>query len=254
MLRDLNSTNGTWVNGQRVAPQAEVVLAIGDRILFGHSHHEWEVSSVEPPAPMAVPVGGGRPRVINFGVIALPTDEEPIATIFRDSLGDWLFETQDELRRIESGELVAVGAVRWRFSCPSHWQSTMRTTPVKLLSETTLSFEVTRDEEHVSLIANAGFDTVNLGSHSAYYFLLTLARARQKDNAEGVAPNEAGWTHREDLARMLLCNEPQLNVWIHRIRAKFESQGFLDYSAIVERKEGTGLMRIGTSLLTVKST
>lgn len=253
VLRDLNSTNGTWVNGRRVAPQTEVVLAMGDRVLFGHSDHEWEVASIEPPAPMAVPVGSGQPCIIKSGVIAIPSDENPIATIFRDSLGGWLFETRDEQRRIDSGELIAVGTAWWRFSSPSHWQSTTRTTPVKLLSETSLSFEVTRDEEHVSLTANAGNDNVDLGSHSGYYFLLTLARARLKEGARGLSPNEAGWTHREDLVRMLRCNEPQLNVWIHRIRAKFESQGFLDYSAVVERKEGTGLMRIGVSHLTVKT-
>jgi len=36
--------------------------------------------------------------------------------------------------------------------------------------------------------------------------------------------------------------------------APVQSQGFLDYSAVVERKEGTGLMRIGISRLMVKAT
>lgn len=253
VIRDLNSTNGTWVNGQRVEPQAEVVLATGDRIVFGHADHEWEVSNIDPPAPMATPLAGGPSCVIKSGVIAIPSDEEPIATIFRDSHGGWLFESEEEVRRIESGDVVTIGSSWWRFSSPYDWQSTTRTTPLRLLSDATLAFQVSRDEEYVSLAASAGTEFIDLGSHAAYYFLLTLARAREKDVRQGVEEGEAGWVHREELARMLVCNEPHLNVWIHRIRAKLENHGFLDYSAIVERKERTGMMRIGVSRITVNA-
>ena len=82
------------------------------------------------------------------------------------------------------------------------------------------------------------------GRSNAYYFLLTLARLRNADQREQ-RESEAGWTHREDLMTMLKCGEQQLNVWVFRVRSKFASKDFLDYASIVERRDGSGQLRIG---------
>jgi hypothetical protein len=86
-----------------------------------------------------------------------------------------------------------------------------------------------------------------MGRISGYYLLLTLARIRMRETAEQCPPQECGWVHREDLIEMLQCPETQLNLWVHRIRSRFSSQGFLDYAAVIERRDGSGQMRIGAS-------
>ena len=35
-VQDLNSTNGTWVNGRRLEPQQEMLLKYGDSLRLGH--------------------------------------------------------------------------------------------------------------------------------------------------------------------------------------------------------------------------
>lgn len=40
VLRDLNSTNGTYLNQDRVLPETDSVLHSGDKISFGHCHAE----------------------------------------------------------------------------------------------------------------------------------------------------------------------------------------------------------------------
>lgn len=54
VVSDLGSTNGTFVNGQRLEPNRRVSVAAGDRIRFGMKGPEFLVESIDlapPPAP-----------------------------------------------------------------------------------------------------------------------------------------------------------------------------------------------------------
>lgn len=82
-LTDLNSTNGTFLNGQRVT--AAVALRVGDQIQFGQGGPRLDVLEVVispsppsgvglPPLPgVAVPAAPGRAAVLQVPVSALPT-------------------------------------------------------------------------------------------------------------------------------------------------------------------------------------
>ncbi len=60
-LRDLGSTNGTWLNGRRMA--AEAALRDGDRIAFGAAGPVVEFRHRDAPAALATaPAAHGRPR------------------------------------------------------------------------------------------------------------------------------------------------------------------------------------------------
>ena len=244
VLRDLGSTNGSWLNGQKVAVGTDVPLHASDAIAFGESGLLFTLEDAAPPEPMAVPLTGGEPALLTDGVMLLPTAENPAASIFRSADGGWTFEAGDRVRVIEPGEVVEVNGAAFRFSCPNEWQATAKIQRVRLVTESVLHFEVSDDEEHVSLTVECDGERMPLGRSNAYYFLLTLARLR---NAEQRAQrdSEAGWTHREELTNMLKCGEQQLNVWVHRVRAKFASKDFLDYASIVERRDGSGQLRVG---------
>jgi hypothetical protein len=251
MVRDLGSTNGTWVNEQQVLPGREVVLTLGDKVLFADA--EWTVAEVAEPVPAALLIGGSRECRIREGVIAIPDDTTSIASIFRAADGGWTLEVGDDVRPVRSGETFRIADQAWTFWSPSEWKSTSRRRRIRLVRDSTLLFEVSQDEERVVLTVESQRERIAMGQLSSYYLLLTLARMRQASSREP-PPEDSGWVHRDDLARMLRCGEQQLNVWVHRIRSKFSLKGFLDYANIVERRDRTGQMRLGVAQAVIRST
>jgi hypothetical protein len=245
LLRELGSTNGTSVNGHQVQAGQEVTLALGDELKF--ADEEWTFCNADEPAPAAILAGGRQTCLIQNGVLNLPDGERPLASIFRGIDGDWTLEVGDHVRSLRSGEVFHVGEQSWTFWSPTIWQPTARTRRPRLVRGSTLVFDVSQDEEHVSLTVEAEHDQISMGQLSGYYFLLTLARLRDvSGQAEPPRDAQSGWVHREELTRMLRCGEQQINVWIHRIRSRFSRMGFLDYAGIVERRDGTGQMRLGS--------
>lgn len=244
VVRDLGSTNGTWVNGELLPPRGDRPLVVGDRLAFGASDELWAFEDGSAPEPMASPVGGGESCTIADGVIAIPSPENALGTIFQGTDGSWVFETTNATMPLTSGTIFDVAGRLWRFSCPSEWFATTKSQQLRLVQDSTLIFEVSNDEEHVTLNVTHQGERIPMGHLSAFYFLLTLARIRVRER-EHLTERESGWVHREDLMTMLRCGEQQLNVWVHRIRARFSSKGFLDYASIIERRDGSGQLRIG---------
>ena len=246
MLRDLGSTNGTWVNGEAIPKGRDFALTEGAAISFGSQRFAWHLADAHPPEPMVAPVGGGQPCFIQDGVIAIPAAQKAVASIFHGSDGSWTLEVGDQVTPIQAGTVFDALGCAWRFSCPTQWQPTVPLQALRLLEGSVLQFEVSRDEESVALAIDTGRELVNLGESNTFYLLLTLARLRQQEQ-EQRSPAEAGWVHREQLIRMLRCDPQLLNVWVCRIRSKLSSAGFLDYASIIQRRDGSGRMRLGTS-------
>jgi hypothetical protein len=243
-IRDLGSTNGTWLNDQPLAPGVDVAVAEGDRIAFAERDQSWELEDASAPAAMACPLGGGEPCVLVDGIITLPNAESAVATIFRGADGHWTLETASESRTLPLDGLFDAAGQTWRFSYPDDTKTTAKARKLRLVQECVLHFEVSRDQEYVSLYVDSDGDHINMGQLSGFYLLMTLAQVRVKE-ASDLPPTESGWVHREDLMRMLQCGEQQLNVWVHRVRSRFSNKEFLDYASIVERRDGSGQMRIG---------
>jgi hypothetical protein len=243
-VRDLGSTNGTWLNGQKIAPGNDFVVRAGDTLAFGDGALAWTLEDASAPEPMAVSLFGAEPAILTEGAILLPSSDQPVASVFRGADGGWTLESGDRVRSIAPGDVFEVNGGTWRFSCPSEWQATAKIQRVRLVTESVLHFDVSDDEEHVTLNVEFDGERLPFGHSNAYYFLLTLARLRNADQ-RAQRESEAGWTHREELMTMLKCGEQQLNVWVFRVRSKFSSKDFLDYASIVERRDGTGQLRIG---------
>ncbi len=72
VVRDLNSTNGTRVNGQRVV---ETCLYHGDVITFGNLQLQYSSSSKKIPMPLPSPLK----RSIDLGGASLGTTTRPLA-------------------------------------------------------------------------------------------------------------------------------------------------------------------------------
>jgi len=114
-----------------------------------------------------------------------------------------------------------------------------------------LSFSVSRDEEHVELQVRCGGRTFDMGARTHNYLLLTLARRRLADAAEGTPETSCGWIYQEDLAHDPSMAPPQLNIDVFRIRKQFAAIGVIDAANIIERRPRTRQLRIGTALITV---
>jgi FHA domain len=251
-LRDLASTNGTYLDGERITPCEHHHLRLGSRISFGRREPEWELVDPSPPVIMATPLDDGDPVLLDEELIAIPSTEEPRATIYRAADGSWILEQSMSAAPITDQQVFAVDDKNWKF-CHTHTlYKTSLTSLIEVeVRELSLSFDVSRDEEYVRLRASGGVHKFDLGAHSYHYLLLTLARRRLADLEEGVADPSSGWVYQEDLSHDPSMAPPQLNLDVFRLRKQFATLGIVDAANIVERRPRTRQLRIGTARLQI---
>ncbi len=253
-VKDLGSRNGTFVDGARLNPGEDVRLRAGVTIAFGHPDAGWELADDEPPSVMAVPLDGNEPALLQNGLIALPSAEDPHATIFRARDGAWMAELPDRLPfELEDRQVVELDGRTWRFCASESASKTSAAeshlpTAVKHLH---LRFAVSRDEEHVQLEVSWEGRRVDVGSRLHNYLLLILARRRLEDVSAGFAEAACGWVDHEDLGTDPSMAPTQLNISVFRIRRQFAALGLLDPANIIERRPSTRAMRIGTGNLAI---
>jgi hypothetical protein len=253
-IKDLGSRNGTYLDGRRLDPTASHRIGKGSKVAFGKREREWEMIDAAPPPVMAVPLGGGDPVLLRDDFIALPSSDDPRATIYRTIEGTWVLESPDEAPRTLTDlcTFEAVGRL-WRFSCSEMPPATLTTDDVAKsrieLRDLELTFSVSRDEEHVHLTMTHAGREIDLGSRKHNYLLLTLARRRLGERAQGLPDTSCGWIDQEELAHDPSMAPPQLNIDVFRIREQFSKAGVLDAAGIVQRRPGQ--LRFGTSRVSI---
>ena len=254
-LKDLGSLNGTFLDGVRILHGLEHPMRAGSKIAFGKlAEEQWELVDASAPTVMAVPLDGGDPVLLDGELLALPSNDDPRATIYRNADGAWVLEQPDESTSpITNLQTFEVGGRSWRFSCSETVRNTsLATCPAVLeVRHLQLSFSVSRDEEHVHLHMSSGGRTFDMGTRTHNYFLLTLARRRLSDAAEGLADTSCGWIYQEDLAHDPTMAPPQLNIDVFRIRKHFAARGVLDAGNLIERRPRTRQLRIGTAHIVI---
>jgi hypothetical protein len=119
------------------------------------------------------------------------------------------------------------------------------------LEQLTLSFWVSKDEEFVGLKVRAAEREFDLGDRTHHYLLLTLARRRLADLAEGLPAAACGWLHVDELAHDESMVGQRLNLNVLRIRRHFSSRGIVDAWDVVERRLSTRQLRIGTDRVSI---
>ena len=254
-LKDLGSRNGTYLEGRRLDPSAPHKIAKGSKFAFGKRDREWEMIDASGPPIMVVPLGGGEPVLLRDDFIALPSSDDPRATIYRTIDGVWVLESADEgLRPLADLQTFEAVGRLWRFSCAEMPPPTLATTGGFLqgrveLHDVDLAFSVSSDEVHVRLEMRYAGRDVDMGSRKHNYLLLTLARRRLEEKKDGLPETSCGWIDQEELAHDPSMAPPQLNIDVHRIREQFSKAGVVDAAGIVERRPGQ--LRFGTSRVTI---
>jgi hypothetical protein len=243
-LRDLGSTNGTYVNGRQIPVGETIELSRGMDVAFGDTGETWRLVDDTAPVPTAVPVAGGPATALANGFIGLPSPDQPLATLHMHG-EEWLLETEDGRVPIVPGSTFSALGMEWRLECPSGYVGTVDAYNHSIgLDEATLIFRVSSDEEHVSMAVSDGRRTRQLGERACYYLGLVLARQRSQDVAEGLT--EPGWVDTEALLRMIpdYAGYAHLNVDIFRLREALAEAGVRDASRIIETRRGQ--RRLGT--------
>jgi hypothetical protein len=253
-LRDLSSRNGTFLNGSRVSAGHEYTLAKGAKISFGKTLAEWELIDDGPACAMAVPVQGGDPTLADGDLLALPSQDHPEATIYRNTDGSWVLEQADDsITPITNLQLFEIHGRSFKFCCPENSRKTSLADSYldNEVRQLQLIFSVSSDEEHVQLHASLGSTSLDLGSRSHNYLLLTLARRRLDDAAAGLPETSCGWLYLEDLAHDPSMSGSQLNIDVFRIRKQFAALHVVDAAQIIERRPRTRQLRIGTGRISI---
>lgn len=252
-LRDLGSRNGTFVGGRRLAAGERVLLAEGTSFTLGSTSPSLELTLADGRGPTASArhVESGRTRTASGGLLLLGDDESPKVSLVALAGGAWSLEAADAVREAKDREIIVVGSEAWQLDLPASTLATEeepRGAPGVTRFE--LRFAVSQDEEYVKVTVIDGARAISLPPRAFHYLLLTLARARMSD--EGASPAERGWVDREELCRMLATDEYKLNVDVCRARKQLESSVASGGARIIERRAGSGKLRLGVDAVEIK--
>src|SRR5262249_23652220 len=120
-LRDLGSKNGTFLGERRLAAGERVPLVTGEAFSLGGPEGPAPALALThsaPPLPSARPAQGGAARFASGGLIVLPDDEHPDASVVEGRDGRWLLEAEGAVRRVSDGETVSAGGQAWILDLP----------------------------------------------------------------------------------------------------------------------------------------
>jgi len=248
-LRDLGSTNGTFVGVERLAPGQAHPLAPGSRCSFGAPDRPWDW--VEDGPPRVVALRGDRVVAGHPTLLSLPSDDDPQATVFLGPDG-WMVESRDGTEVMPDHGAVVVSGAAWTVLLPEVLQGTERPDGAAwVLHGTSLRLAVSRDEEAVHATLLDGSRVLDLGVRAHHYLLLYLARRRAEDSA--ARPDEQGWVHTDVVQRELALNELALNVQVHRCRKGLAALGVEGSAGVIERRRGTGQLRLGLGAFSIEA-
>lgn len=255
-LRDLNSKNGTWLDGRRLGT-TEGVVDLGAEISFGSEAETWILHDDSPTE--AFVNCGFEDQVFDGDMLALPDSDRPLVTVYRRQDGKWFAESAQGRRELSDGDSLEVDGRSWRLHLPevlpptrgSQAQSDLLVSKLVLSCETNSKAHPktkiieTRIEVRAKIVDQHG-RTFDLGSRAHHRLLLELARIRGIHSRRGKSEDDCGWLSRTTLVDWLEMGDAgHLNVQIFRARRQLARLGFANAERIVEPSDEVGMVRLG---------
>lgn len=242
LLQD-TSTNGTYVNGIRIAHKTEQVINQGDKLHFVSPNAEgWQLLDSEPPKSMLLPQTPGAGVIVLEQIAVLPSEASPEVTLYLSPEGRWYCESHLGTNILANGDKVGTKECIWRFAEAANCVETLRIEVQTTASSSQIEacFSVSQNEEHVSLQLKINQLDFDLGERNHHYLLLLLARKWMADKAAGFADTEQGWMEKDELGQMLGLSETHLNMLIYRFRKQMikVSSDNLILPQMVQRRKG----------------
>ena len=238
-IRDLSS-NGTWLNQDKLTKDEALSLKIGDIIRFADDEQlSFQVENLNPPADVLLPTSKPNAEqqhteqnteqdaITLQPYHLLPNEQAPeIALILNRFTGQWSIEDVNDSqlapRLLQENDVIEFSNQRWQLQL-SHLE---KNTELKVSSQLEIEdlcciFELSLNEEVTKLKVKSPQETTNFYTRSHHYLTLSLARYRIEDAEKGLPNAEQGWVSTDRLLRDLGVDMPHLNIQIHRSRKQF---------------------------------
>ncbi|WP_428265166.1 FHA domain-containing protein [Haliangium sp.] len=250
-VRDLGSSNGTFVGARRLVSGERMKIERGVRVAFGDLEDPFEVINDDPPVVMAKSHGG---RVIAAGsrTLAMPDPESLIYEVmFVDQESRWVAEGRERPRfEVHDGDWIEAGGEMWQLFLPQEGSRTLRK-PSFFLNSLTLRVIVRGDHTAIELEQGGDKRSFQHRAHHELIYVLAHARLRDADEAS-LPPSEHGWVDAHELPAMLsksrdgnARSENWIDVAVHRIREMFDKAGVINASEAIERQPGEIRLGVG---------
>jgi hypothetical protein len=241
-IRD-SSSNGSWINQQKLGTGHKCKLKPGDLLQFGSGQGTtWQLLCDLPPKSLLVPIKHEADDIELDGMVALPSDQMPVVTLYQLRDGSWIWEDSSDIKKLENGHLLEINDQSWCFIDASPVENTLRldTKQADPIRSVRVRFVVSQNEEHVSMQLFTSQLQLDLGERVHHYLLLILARKRVQDQQAGVEMNEQGWYDKDVLCQQTGMDEKHINLQIYRLRKQLvqTQPSALELLQIVERRRG----------------
>jgi hypothetical protein len=235
-----HSRNGTELDGKRLPCNHWTTLKPGSQIRFAKSEESrWQVINLDPPgtmlfcdpgeaspgeaSPGAASPGEPAPHIMPLTARhhLLPDETAPVLAISITDSDGWVLDQGEQRRCLKDGDRIELAGKSWEFVCAPDISNTAElldpgNTPD--LADIGFHFNVSRDEEHVSLKIRIADQIYDLFERVHHYCLLVLARQRQQDMEQGLDPDSRGWIEFEKFSKMLGLDPSHVNIQIFRAR------------------------------------
>jgi len=249
VLRDVSS-NGIWLNGQKLGRDQAVELHVGDLLSFANkSGYSFTVHDINPPCDCLIPIEhNSDPIELEYFHLLPSQKSHKVLLSYNSQTYSWWQEILDDNLsqsttpiELQDKEQLIIDGLTWQLQTNSTIAGTQILRPsVTSLDELTFRFQTSLDEESTHLFMQCGEQDIDLLVRSHHYLTLCLARQRANDIQTGLDESEQGWLYAEQLAKDLGVDASHLNIQIYRIRKQFVEalNNSCESSNIIERNVG----------------
>lgn len=257
LIRDMSS-NGTWVNGDRLASYTPHVLRQGDTIqIAGSDGVAMQVTDLTEPADMIYQSEDHLETRALTENILLPDEISPLIEVYKcPERHQWFAQHINsqaehgmELGPYEHGSQLQCGDTGWTFYVTAEDTATVAIeSGLKNISDVEFRFDLSQNEENTNLTLIDGGQEIDLHERSHHYMLVHLLRHKHEQQASGKpinAEQEAGWMNCQLLTHDLGIDETHMNILVFRARKQITQalSGYSGSSHLFERRRGA--IRVG---------
>lgn len=219
------STNGVWVNDQKLILNHARVLEPSDVIAFSCENAE-TYCMLENHEPCDLMMGIEPDVEPIYLEKPITVFSEDISFVYKGHGWNMIVYQGDkkETSLLKDGDLVQIQSNTYRLQANHQEYETHITRPTaKSINDLQFCFDVSADDEDIQLnISGAGQCSVIKGVRlqSQLYLMLCLARKAIADTSQGYTDAHCGWIEVDDLSKMLRIKPENTRIRLHRLRTR----------------------------------
>lgn len=249
IIRDISS-NGTWINNEKLIKEQQHKIRIGDEISFAQQgYYGFIVQELSPPKNMLLAVDQSGIIISENAIMLsdnnlLPSEQQPeISLFYVQSKNQWYKEFINDVEGraypVANLERLHFANRDWQLKLNNLSENTIKLVKPKLLAhQIKYRFNLSQDEENTELNIIVDDKKLCLSNKAHHYLTLSLARHRDDDAKKGIDEYDQGWRLPEMLAKELGCEITLFNTHVCRAKKQFREMlgGACDGDILIERK------------------